>query len=191
MVPGSPYPEYMDPIQRAELFRTLHRRSEILILANVWDAASARIVEAAGYPAVATSSAGMAFALGYPDGQKAPWDEHLAAIRRIVRTVKVPVTADIEAGYGDSLQDLSGAISDLIDAGASGLNLEDEIDNKLVDPQQHIEERIHIVRQTAKSKGVPIFLNARSDYYWHGPGSAEEKLAGTIERLRAYVKAGL
>jgi 2-methylisocitrate lyase-like PEP mutase family enzyme len=179
----------MNSIQKAELFRALHHQPDVLILANVWDAFSARIVEAAGYPAVATSSAGVAFALGYPDGQKAPWDEHLAAIARIVRTVKVPVTADIEAGYGDSLEDLSGAISDVIDAGASGLNLEDEIRDELVDPARQIE-RIHAVRQAGDSKGVPIFINARCDYYWHGPGNREEKLAGTIERLQAYVMAG-
>ena len=179
----------MDAIQKAEIFRGLHRQPRALILANVWDAASARIVEAAWHPAVATSTAGMAFALGYPDGQRAPWNEHLSAIGRIVRAVKVPVTADIEAGYGESLDDLSAAISDLIEAGASGLNLEDEIDNKLVDPARQVE-RIHVVREVARAKGVPLFLNARSDFYWRGSGAAKERLAGTIERLLAYVEAG-
>jgi 2-methylisocitrate lyase-like PEP mutase family enzyme len=179
----------MDQVQKARALGALHRQAGVLILANVWDAASARIVEEAGYPAVATSSAGVAFALGYPDGQKAPWNEHLGAIGRITRAVNVPVTADIEAGYGESLEDLSAAISDLIDAGAVGLNLEDAIGEKLIDPERQVE-RIHVVREAALAKGVPLFLNARSDFYWRGPGSEQERLQGTIERLRAYVKAG-
>jgi 2-methylisocitrate lyase-like PEP mutase family enzyme len=106
---------------KADVLRKLHQGPPILVLPNAWDAASARIFEAAGFPAIATSSAGVANALGYPDGEKIPREEMIWMVRRVARSVAVPVTADMEAGYGDPV----GTARAVMDAGAVGMNLED------------------------------------------------------------------
>ncbi len=110
---------------KAIQFRQLHRGPGVLILPNAWDVASARIFEEAGFPAIATTSAGIAFSLGYPDGQRIPREEMLARIGRIARAVHVPVTADIESGYGSTPEDAAQTTRELIQAGVVGMNLED------------------------------------------------------------------
>src|SRR5215813_13972388 len=111
--------------EKAEQFRKLHRGPHALVLVNVWDAASARIVESAGFPALATTSAGIAFSLGYPDGQKISREEMIAGVARIVAAVKVPVSADVEAGCGATPEDAAKTAHEVIQAGAIGMNLED------------------------------------------------------------------
>src|SRR5215467_10410237 len=111
--------------QKAARFRELHHEPEMLILANVWDAISARIVEEIGFPAVATTSAGVAATLGYPDGQRVSRQEMLQVVARVAGAVQVPVTADMEAGYGTSPEQMADTALGLIEAGAVGLNLED------------------------------------------------------------------
>ena len=111
--------------QKAEVFRRLHTEGDVLLLPNVWDVASARIIEEAGFPAVATSSAGIAFAQGFPDGQKIPPGRMLAVVADIAKAVKVPVTADIEAGYGSKPEDAARTAQQVIEAGAVGMNFED------------------------------------------------------------------
>src|SRR5262245_25683716 len=111
--------------QKANTFRALHHGPEILLLPNIWDVASARIVEEAGYPALATTSAGVAFSLGYPDGQKISPEEMFARIGRIARAVRVPLTADVEAGYGAYPENAAKTAKAVIEAGAAGINLED------------------------------------------------------------------
>src|SRR5262247_2084362 len=106
-------------------FLRLHKGPRILLLPNAWDAASARLFEAAGCSAIGTSSGGVAFSLGYPDGQRIPRQEMLAAVARIARAVTVPVTADVEAGYGPSPEAVAETVRGVLDAGAVGLNLED------------------------------------------------------------------
>src|ERR1700704_5949813 len=108
--------------QQATIFRALHAGPEILLLPNVWDVASARIIEESGYKAIATTSAGIAFSLGYPDGQKVSREEMLESVERIVRAVKVPVTADVEAGYGDKPEDAARPARAARGPGALGLN---------------------------------------------------------------------
>ena len=110
---------------KAELFRAMHSGPPLLVLPNAWDAISARIVVAAGFHAIATTSGGVAWALGYADGEAAPWDEVVAATARIARAVAAPVTADIEAGYGATPEAVGRSIGDIIAAGAIGVNLED------------------------------------------------------------------
>src|SRR5205809_1819573 len=110
--------------ERAGRFLALHHGPGILLLCNAWDAASARVVEAAGFPAVATTSAGIANSLGFPDGENAPFDEVVAAVARIVRAVRVPVTADIEAGFGDTPEAVAESCRAVLEAGAVGVNLE-------------------------------------------------------------------
>src|SRR5258707_3295061 len=111
--------------EKAEQFRKLHQGQEMLVLANAWDVVSARILEECGHPAIATSSAAVAFSWGYPDGQRIPRDEMLEVVARIARAVRVPVTADLEAGYGTTVKDMSGTLKTAVNEGAIGMKLED------------------------------------------------------------------
>jgi 2-methylisocitrate lyase-like PEP mutase family enzyme len=177
--------------EKARRFAALHTQPEILILPNAWDVASARIFEDAGFPAIGSTSAGIAFSLGYPDGEQVPWPEHLDVLRRIVRSVDIPVTADIEAGYGD----LATVIRDVIAAGIVGVNLEDAQQESAddLDVLYSVAEqisRIRIVKQTAAAAEVPLFLNARTDAFWLSVGDPAKRLHTAIERLKAFVLAG-
>ena len=109
----------------ARWFLELHHGPKILVLPNAWDVASARIFEEAGFPAIGTTSAGVAFSLGYTDGQKIPREEMLAAVRRMAEAVEVPVTADVEAGFGNTPEEVADTAREVISAGAVGMNLED------------------------------------------------------------------
>ena len=166
---------------KAQRLRELHSQPYLpLVFANVWDAASARIVQAAGYPAIATGSAGVAFALGYADGQKVPASEMIGAVARIVRAVEVPVTADVEAGYEDAV-DTARA---LLDVGAVGLNLED-FDGELVPLDRQIE-KIRSIRAATPE----IVINARTDIFLEEIGHPSTRLDRTVERMRAFERAG-
>jgi 2-methylisocitrate lyase-like PEP mutase family enzyme len=178
--------------EKAEQFRKLHSGPRILVLPNAWDVASARILEELGYPAIATTSAGVAFSLGYPDGQRIRRDEMLGMVERIANSVRVPVTADMEAGYGTTVKDMSETAKALIAAGAVGMNLEDVTGD---DESSHVDialqvEKIQTIRGIASSLGVPLVLNARTDIYLMPIGPAETRFDRTVERLRAYRKAG-
>jgi len=178
--------------EKAEQFRKLHRGPRILVLPNAWDVASARILEELGYPAIATTSAGVAFSLGYPDGQRISREQMLEVVARIARAVRVPVTADMEAGYGTTVQDMSETAKALIASGAIGLNLEDVTGE---DESSHVNmtlqmEKIRAIRETASSLGVALVLNARTDTYLMPIGPAETRFDRTVERLRAYRQAG-
>ena len=152
---------------KANAFRALHRGGKVLVLPNAWDVASVRVFEEAGFPAIATTSAGIAFSLGYPDGQKISREEMLARVTRVARAVKVPVTADVEAGYGEKPQDAARTACALIEAGAVGMNLEDATS----DPQQPLVElplqieKIRAIREAAMKVGMLLVLNARTDVY--------------------------
>lgn len=176
---------------QAHAFRAMHHGPKILVLPNVWDVASARLLEEAGFGAMATTSAGIAFTLGYPDGQKISREEMLARVARIVRAVKVPVTADMEAGYGNRPQDAADTACGVIEAGAVGMNLEDGIDQpgQLVDLSLQLE-KIHAVRETALKAGVLMVLNARTDVYLEQIGAPETRYGETVRRLLAYRDAG-
>ena|SRR5215510_12266855 len=183
----------MDQNEKATLLRALHTRGDPVVLVNAWDAGSARVIEEAGAKAIATTSAGLAQSLGYPDGQKLPWSELLAAVRRIVRVVKLPVTTDIESGFASNPQDLQRNIEELIDAGAVGVNLEDFIHDgqqkKLYSLDEQIA-RIKAVRQAGEKKSVPIVINARTDAYWVDPTQPEDsRIEQTVTRGRAYIRA--
>jgi len=177
---------------RAELLRELHRTRRPLVLPNAWDAASARVFEAAGFPAVATSSSAVAATLGHADHEAAPPDEMLAAVGRIAAAVSVPVSADAEAGYGMEPGEL---VARLLDAGAAGCNLEDT-DHRaggLVDAEAQAD-RLAAVRAAARAAGVGLVLNARVDVYLHldlHPGGPPEALlAEAVRRGRRYLDAG-
>lgn len=175
----------MDQKTKAELLRSLHQGPDPLILVNVWDAVSARLAEAEGFPAVATGSAGVAAVLGYPDGELIPRHEMLFMVGRIARSVDVPVTADMEAGYEDPV----GAALDAIAAGAVGLNLEDMASGELIPLPEQVEQ-IKAVRAAAAAEDIPLVINARTDIFLHQDGDPESRLARSVERLNAYYEAG-
>jgi 2-methylisocitrate lyase-like PEP mutase family enzyme len=185
-------PNLQEQKSKADAFRALHRGPKALLLPNVWDVASARIVEEAGFGAIATTSAGIAFSLGYPDGQKISREEMLARVGRIARAVKVPVSADAEAGYGDRPEDAGRTASAVIEAGAIGLNLEDgtgDPKHPLVDLSLQLE-KIRAVREAALKTGVLLVLNARTDVYLDQVGPPHLRYFETINRARAYRDAG-
>jgi 2-methylisocitrate lyase-like PEP mutase family enzyme len=177
---------------KAELFRSLHRGPKILVLPNAWDVASARIFEEAGASAIATTSAGVAFTLGYPDGQKIPRKEMLAVVARIAGKVKLPVTADVESGYGKRPEDAARTAVAVIEAGAVGLNLEDanhENERSLVELPVQLE-KIQAVRGAGSRLGVALVINARTDVYLEQIGAPESRYDETVRRLSAYRDAG-
>jgi len=178
--------------QKAEQLRKLHHGPRILVFANAWDVVSARIVEDLGYPAIATTSAGVAAALGYPDGQYISRREMLEVVARIAAAVRVPVTADFEAGYGTTLEDMAETAKGLVLAGAVGLNFEDITGH---DESSHVElglqiKKIQTIHEVSSSFGVPLVINARTDIYLMPIGPAETRFDRTVERLRAYRRAG-
>jgi 2-methylisocitrate lyase-like PEP mutase family enzyme len=175
--------------ERADALRRLHTRGRPLILPNAWDVASARLVVKAGFPVVATSSGAIAATLGYEDNDSMPVDEAFGVIARIARSVPVPVTADVEAGYGLSPEDL---VERLQDAGAVGCNLEDTDHHGgagLVDAGQNAE-RLRAVRQAATESGVDIVLNARIDVL-RSEGDPRELFEEAVRRARVYLKTGV
>jgi len=181
-----------DQKSKAMAFRAMHRGPRILVLPNAWDVASARVFEEAGYGAIATTSGGVAFSLGYPDGQKITREEMLARIGRIARATKVPVTADVESGYGARPEDAARTAADVIAAGAVGMNLEDatgDSSHPLFDLPLQLE-KIHAVREAALKTGVLLVLNARTDVYLAQVGDPDKRYDETLRRLAAYRDAG-
>jgi 2-methylisocitrate lyase-like PEP mutase family enzyme len=178
--------------KKAEAFRRLHDRSRILVLPNAWDAMSARIFEAAGFAAVATTSAGVSYSVGYPDGELVPRDEMIAAVARIVRCVNVPVTADMESGFARHPDDLAETIHLIIGAGAVGINLEDTVHGagRTLYEIPDAVDRIRAARHAATAAGVPIVINARTDVYLLGIGEKSARFDHTVSRLNAYHEAG-
>jgi 2-methylisocitrate lyase-like PEP mutase family enzyme len=173
----------------AALLRALHQIGDPLVLVNVWDAESARRVERSGGRAVATSSAAVAASLGLADGNAMPPAAAFDALGRIAAAVAVPVTADLESGYGLSADEL---VDRLLAAGGVGLNLEDSDHGR---PGELIEaaaaaERLAAVRESATNSGVDVVVNARVDTYLHRGADPEQLLAETVRRARIYVDAG-
>ncbi|HEX6459883.1 MAG TPA: isocitrate lyase/phosphoenolpyruvate mutase family protein [Thermoleophilaceae bacterium] len=177
----------MDLRAKAQTLRELHRPGEPLVLANAWDAATAKNVEKAGFPAVATTSAGVALALGYEDHQLTPPDEMFDAVARIAAAVEVPVTADLEAGYGLAAGEL---VERMLDAGVVGLNFEDTDyaagGGSMVEGDVQAA-RLAELRDAGKAAGVEIVINARTDAYVRG---LDDPLAISLERGRLYLDAG-
>jgi 2-methylisocitrate lyase-like PEP mutase family enzyme len=176
---------------KAEAFRALHRAPPLLLMANAWDAVTARMFEAEEFAAVATTSGGVSWALGYADGEAAPWDEVVAQTARIARAVKVPVTADIEAGFGATPEAVGRSIADIIGAGAVGVNLEDGLHGP--SPMRTVDDavaRIRAARAAANTAGVPIVINARTDLYLKQIGDEASRFDEAVARGRAYLAAG-
>ena len=189
-------PQSTELRSRCDLLRSLHRPGDPLLLPNAWDVATARAVVAAGFPVVATTSGGVAAALGYEDNEGAPADEMLAAAARIAKGVEVPVTVDAEAGYGMEPAELVAALRT---AGAAGCNLEDTdhaAGGSLRDPDRHAQW-LAAVRDAASEDDYGLVINARVDVFLGpflagaGPGTQAELVPGALRRANAYLEAGV
>lgn len=165
-------------------FHDLHHAARPLVLPNAWDAASARLMHHLGAAAIATTSAGLAWSLGYPDGDRLPLAEYASALRRIVRVTPLPVSADAEGGYSDAAGRAAEAVAALADTGIVGINLEDG-----GGPPELLARKIEAIKSGAARRGQPLFVNARTDVLLRGlaPGRAVQE---TLARARLYAGAG-
>ena len=170
---------------RTALFRSLHNSTGPLALSNAWDVASALIAEAAGAPAVATTSAGVAWTLGRADGDKLDRASAVAAVARIAAAVSVPVTADIEGGFGATTEEVVQTVLEVINAGAVGINIEDGS----LAPEE-FAARLSAIRSAVTAAGLDLFVNARTDVFLVGEGSEEEQAVEALRRAHLYVDAG-
>jgi len=178
--------------EKAELLLQLQQPGSSLLLPNAWDAVSARLFEEVGFPVIGTTSAGIAYAHGYPDGEQIPREEMLQVVARIASIVQVPVTADMEAGYGNTAADVAETIREVIAAGAVGVNLEDSTANP-TEPLYPVEtqtERLAAAREAANRANIPLVINARIDTYLAHVGEGQARLEETIQRGKAYLQAG-
>jgi 2-methylisocitrate lyase-like PEP mutase family enzyme len=174
---------------KAERFRALHADKRLLILPNAWDLASALLLERAGFPAVATTSAGIGYAFGYPVGEKMPREEMLFIVRRMAGWLSIPLSADMEAGYGDSPQAVAETTRLTAEAGAVGINIEDRT-YQSDRPLFGIDEAATRVRAACEAAApYRMLVNARTDLYWLG-GSGDAVFAETVERAQAFYEAG-
>jgi 2-methylisocitrate lyase-like PEP mutase family enzyme len=175
----------------AQILRDLHHGPPILVLPNAWDAISARLFEAEGFPAVATTSAGVAAALGYPDGGVVPSNEMIEAVGRIARAVKVPVTADIEHAYAATPDAVADVVLRVVAAGAVGINVEDCLPGAAsLEPIGVQADKIATIRRATAKAGVPVVINARTDGFLRGIGDPATRLETAIARGRAFLAAG-
>jgi 2-methylisocitrate lyase-like PEP mutase family enzyme len=162
-----------------------------LILPNAWDVPSARVFEDAGFPAVATSSAGLMVSLGYPDGEVIGREEFFSAVRRIVKALSVPLSADVVGGFGETPREVVSTVRSIIQAGAIGINIEDFVHSaKKLHPVEKQVEKLRAVRKLGESMRIPLVINARTDALRYAPGDEKEKLKEAIRRARAFRDAG-
>jgi 2-methylisocitrate lyase-like PEP mutase family enzyme len=183
----------MDLLQRkAETLRALHRCGRILVLPNAWDAASAKVFEKAGFPAIATTSAGIAATMGYADGQRIPRQLMLDTVARIASAVDIPVTADLEAGFATTPEEMRETTERLLETGAVGLNLEDGLREgplPMVQTSHHVA-KIKVVREVCRVAGVDLVINARTDIYLKCVGETANRFSHTVHRGNNYLAAG-
>jgi len=177
--------------QYAETFHGLHRKGDPLVLFNAWDAATAKAI-AKTSPAIATSSGAVASALGYADGEDAPFDTVTGLVSRITAAVSVPVSIDLEAGYGDTPDAAAKSATEILKAGAIGINIEDGLSGakrQLVSPELHAA-KIKAVRDAAQKFGIDLFINARTDPFLLKFGSPDQCLNEAARRAKVYADAG-
>ncbi len=176
---------------KAQDFRGLHHRKRILILPNAWDVPSARVFENEGFPAVATSSAGLVVSLGYPDGEVVGRDEFVAAVERIARVLSVPLSVDIVAGFGKTTREVVATVKAILKAGGIGINIEDFVHaTKKLYPVERQVENVKAIRKLGDAVGIPLVINARTDALRYGVGDEEAKFEEAVRRATAYRDAG-
>ncbi|MFC2095450.1 isocitrate lyase/phosphoenolpyruvate mutase family protein [Candidatus Bipolaricaulota bacterium] len=183
-------------VDKANQFHTLHDRTSVLLLPGVWDVVSAKLYETEGFSAIGTTSAGIASTLGLPDGQRMTIDDTAAVVRRIVAQIKIPVSADIEAGYSDTAKGVAASARAIIDAGAVGINIEDSLsgcgidhDTSLFEVEKQMD-RITAIREVADAAGIPLLINARTDVFLLDVPDLAAGLDAAIMRASLYIQAG-
>ena len=178
--------------QKEKQFYQLHHNSEILVLPNIWNPLGAILLQDLGYKAVATASASIALSNGYQDGEKFPFEDLLLILKRIVNSVSIPVTADVESGYAKNNVELKENIKKLIDTGIAGINFEDsKHDEQKLFTKEEQSEKIHLIRKTASEMGSSLFINARTDVFIKENNlSKKEKVSEAIARGKSYKDAG-
>src|SRR5205809_3286313 len=176
---------------KAEDFRELHHGKRILILPNVWDVPSARVFENAGFPAIATSSAGMLVSLGYPDGEVIGRDEFVSAVGRIARVLSVPLSADVVAGFGKTTKEVLVTVKAILKTGAVGINIEDFTHaTKKLYPIERQVENLKAIRKLGETTGIPLVINARTDALRYAEGDEGARFKEAVRRATAYRDAG-
>jgi 2-methylisocitrate lyase-like PEP mutase family enzyme len=176
----------------AEEFLKFHHDNKILLLPNAWDVVTAKIYEKLGFKAIGTTSAGIASTLGYPDGQVMSLKENLSVVRKIVDSTNLPVNADLESGYSDSVEGAVVAAQAALDIGVAGINLEDStgVEKKPFFEIEEVVERIKAVRSMAHDRGINLVINLRTDVYMLGKEGHAEKFKSTVKRANMYATAG-
>ena len=177
--------------EKAEEFRRLHDRMEVLVLPNAWDVPSARVFEDEGFPAIATSSAGMLVSLGYPDGEEIPRREFDTAVGRISRVLSVPLSVDVVGGFGDSPEGVAKSVRAVIKTGAVGINIEDFVHGtKKLLPVEKQKARLRALIRLREALKVPFVINARTDALRYAPGDDDAKMKEAVARAEAYRDLG-
>jgi 2-methylisocitrate lyase-like PEP mutase family enzyme len=175
----------MSSTSTAAAFRALHEGNPVLVLANAWDAASARLVELAGARAIATSSAAVSWVHGLPDGEHLRHDQVLSLVRDVIGAVRLPVTIDLEGGYSADPAEVGALVRELVDLGIAGINLED---GKA--PPEALVAKIQKIREATHAASTDVFVNARTDVYLQSLVPPEHAVEETLRRARAYEAAG-
>lgn len=177
--------------EKAELFLKFHQDKEILVLLNSWDIGSSKLIEASGYKTIATTSMGIAASLGYPDCEVMQLSELIETITGIVNGVHVPVTVDMEAGYGNNLDEIIDSVKKVVATGIVGINIEDSMAlNPVLIDEMEFCERISAIRALSDSLGFHLVINARTDSFYTSSGTPREKLSESIKRGNKYREAG-
>ncbi|HUI23971.1 MAG TPA: isocitrate lyase/phosphoenolpyruvate mutase family protein [Nitrososphaerales archaeon] len=177
--------------EKAEEFRRLHDRMEVLVLPNAWDVPSARVFEDEGFPAIATSSAGMLVSLGYPDGEEIPRREFDTAVGRISRVLSVPLSVDVVGGFGDTPEGVAKSVRAVIKTGAVGINIEDFVHGtKKLLPVEKQKARLRALIRLREALKVPFVINARTDALRYAPGDDDAKMKEAVARAEAYRDLG-
>jgi len=176
--------------QRAKEFQALHHNKEMLILPNAWNAGSAKVFEKEGFKAVATTSAGIAFAMGYADGEIIDIEDLCLLSEQITRRISIPLSVDLERGYSNNPQEVKENVRKILETGAVGINLEDgRPDGKLDDLCLQLE-KIKAIAELKKELELPFVINARTCAYWLNAGNEKKKLSIAAERCNAFLEAG-
>jgi 2-methylisocitrate lyase-like PEP mutase family enzyme len=183
--------EQLNQKEKAELFLKLHHDDEVLIILNSWDPGSSKLIEACGYKAVGTTSMGISASLGYPDCEAIPFEEMYEAVKRIAKSVSVPVTVDIEGGFSRDVGQIVSNIEKIISTGIVGINIEDSVDRnpELLEVNEFCE-RLSAIRELSNSLGFHLVINARTDVFLAESGNPNDRIAESIKRGNKYKEAG-
>ncbi|WP_368296960.1 isocitrate lyase/phosphoenolpyruvate mutase family protein [Cytobacillus firmus] len=177
---------------KANTFHRLHQQSSTFVLPNAWDVISAKMFEECGFKAIGTTSAGIAASLGYLDGQSIPLNKMVETIENIAKSVNVPVSADIEAGYGVTVEEILETVKAVAAAGAIGINLEDgtgDPNRPIFDISSQVE-KIAAIKELSESSNMRLFINARTDLFWLNAGDSSTRLREAVMRAKAFQDAG-